>query len=204
MRSQSQALYSRKRAGLRLLSLGGVAAVILLAISGTQQPTESSTPLGPHADLTDGVGVDERAVRVRDALLVVNRDGSATVAAYLQSAKDSELALTGVAVSVNRQGLAVSSTEMWLPIPADSWAQVGAASDAGGFSVPDGIGEAAHASVEFRFDDGTCVLAYVTAVARTDRHRLVYPKNGKQLGAATTDRLAGRGSPCKYMQFRRV
>lgn len=136
------------------------------------------------------------AVRVLDALLVVNKDGSAAVGADLSNVGDAEVSLMGVMVSVEGRPLAVNATEMWLPVPVGQPAVVGAASDAGGFVVPDGITDASHAELEFRFDDGTCILAGVTAVARTREHRSIHPKSGRAIGPETTDEPPAGSKPC--------
>lgn len=182
-----------------LLGVGLVGAAGALLAEGTDfsvklanggAPAKVVRPVG---DVKSG----EPAVHVLDPLLVVNKDGSAALGAHLQSVTDVDVSLVGVAIWVDRHRVSVNSTEMWLPVLAGERSQVGAASDAGGFVVPNGIGEATRADVEFRFDDGTCVLADVTAVARTNEHRSIYPKSNRPIGPVTSDDPPLGSTPCK-------
>ena len=186
-----------KRALTALVALAGVALVVA---AGSVMADGIDAPVPPASRDASASAVvvesDDPAVRVRDPLLVVNKDGSAAVGADLQNMKDVDVSLMGVVVWVDRHRVPVNSTEMWLPVPAGDRSQVGAASDAGGFVVPSGIVAATRADVEFRFDDGTCVLADVTAVARTKDHRLVYPKSNRTIGPLTSDEPPPGPTPC--------
>lgn len=179
-----------------------VGAGLLLAASMVLAETDGSVPLGDRSAQTKTVqpvvdaSDEDPAVRVRDPLLAVNKDGSAAIGAYLQNEKDFEVSLVGVVVRVYRHRVLVNATEMWLPVPAGERSQVGAASDAGGFVVPSGISDGSRAEVEFHFDDGTCVLADVTAVARTSEHRLIYPKSNRSIGPVTSDEPPAESAAC--------
>lgn len=144
-----------------------------------------------------------RPVRVRDPLLVTNKDGSVSLGAFLHNENDVDVALAGVVIWVDRHRVPVNATEMWLPVPAGDQSQVGAASDAGGFVVPGGLGRATHADVEFRFDDGTCELADVEIVARVEKLRFIYPRSGQAIGPVTTDEPPRGTSSCADEAHRR-
>jgi hypothetical protein len=146
----------------------------------------------PAIDTEDGDGM----VRVVDPSLVVNKDGSTALGAVVENGTDADVALMGVAVWVDRQPVPVNATQWWLPVLAGDRSQVGAASDAGGFVMPSGIAEGAVAEVAFRFDDGTCVLTEVAAVARTSKHRMIYPKSNRTIGPVIDDDLPSRSTPC--------
>jgi hypothetical protein len=181
-----------------LVGAGLVLAAAAILVNDAE-PSSASTDASVPANVVQpaaGAKGDDPAVRVRDPLLVVNKDGSAAVGAGLQNLKDVDVSLMGVVVWVDRHRLPVNSTEMWLPILAGDQSRVGAASDAGGFVVPSGIDVATRAGVEFRFDDGTCVLTDVTAVARTNEHRLVYPKSNRTIGPVTSDDPPPGSTPC--------
>lgn len=147
----------------------------------------------PVADQTGADG----ALRVPDPQLVVNTDGSAAVGAFVENGTDVDVALESVTVWVDRIRLPINATQMWLPVPAGDRAQVGAASDAGGFVVPRGLEPAMRADVQFRFDDGTCVQADVTAVARTKEHRRIYPTSNRALGPTTSLDPPPASIPCE-------
>ncbi|MET0931692.1 MAG: hypothetical protein ABWX74_19380 [Aeromicrobium sp.] len=185
-----------------LVGVGLVLAAAVVLVDGIETSAASAdapvpaNAVRPEAEATR----DDPAVRVRDPLLVVNKDGSAAVGAYLQNVKDVDVALMGVVVWVDGHRLPVNSTQMWLPVPAGDRSQVGAASDAGGFVLPSGISESARADVEFRFDDGTCVLADVAAVARTNKHRLIYPRSNRPIGPVTSDEPPPGSTSCNTEQ----
>lgn len=160
-----------------------------------QGPTTVARPAG--GDAQAAIDVDEDGtVRVVDPVLVVNQDGSAAVGAVAENGTSSDVALMGVAVWVDRRAVRVTSTQMWLPVPAGDRSQVGAASDAGGFVLPSGIAPGASAEIAFRFDDGTCVLADVTAEARADEHRDVYPTSNRRIGPVSDEAPLSRSTPC--------
>lgn len=138
----------------------------------------------------------DSAVRVIDAVLVVNQDGSAAVGASVENGRNADVALMGVAVWVGRQPVRVNATEMWLPVLAGDRSQVGAASDAGGFVIPSGVVDGARAEIAFRFDDGTCVITDVTAAARTRQHRSIYPTSNRTIGPVTDDEPPARSAAC--------
>jgi len=179
-----------------LVGLGLVLAACAVLMNGTES-FPASAGAGVTADAVRPVVVSssvDPAVVVRDPLLVVNKDGSATVGADLQNVKGFDVSLTGVVVWVDRHRVPVNATEMWLPVLAGDQSQVGAASDAGGFVLPSGINDATRADLEFRFDDGTCVVADVTAVARTNKHRLIYPNSNRSIGPVISDEPEGSNS----------
>lgn len=177
-----------------LLILTGLVGVGLVLAAGAVLVDGSQHYIDPAADVpasTARAAVNERegvsTVVVRDPVLVVNADGSTAVGAYLRNTGDAEVSLMGIAVTADRHRLAVNETPWWLPVPAGKQTQVGAASDAGGFLIPTGLTHGSLASIEFRFDDGTCVLTDVTAASRSKLHRWVYPKTGRTIGPVTTD-----------------
>jgi hypothetical protein len=162
-----------------------VAAAGVVLLDGDGLVPAASTPRDVSASPVSARQADDTPVRVLDPVLVVNADGSATVGARVRNPRDTEVSLMGVTVSVDGRRLPVNSTQMWLPVPADDIGYVGAASDAGGFVVPRGVVADSAASLEFWFDD-TCVAVDVRAAARSDRHRLVYPKSGRPIGPETS------------------
>lgn len=189
--------------GVALIAIGLIASAATVLVEGLDDSARSLTgdtsitpvrvvAVQPAVDAEDGDG----AVRVVDPSLVVNKDGSTAVGASVENGTDSDVALTGVAVWVDRQPVPVNATQWWLPVLADDRSQVGAASDAGGFVMPSGITEGAVAEVAFRFDDGTCVLTEVTAVARTREHRSIYPKSNRSIGPVIDDDPPSRSEPC--------
>jgi hypothetical protein len=185
-----------------LVASAALVGVLLTAAAGAVLADGTAGSLTPENDQGRPIVAREVAdvvadatLRVIDPLLVVNKDGSAALGASVENGQDVDVSLMGVTVWVDRNRVAVNETQWWLPIPAGERAQVGAASDAGGFVVPSGINVAPRADVEFWFDDGTCVLADVPVVARTTEHRSIFPRSGKPIGPVTTDRPpAGTGS----------
>jgi hypothetical protein len=169
-------------AAAAVVGVGLVAAAGIVLVDGTDRAPATPVAVSPVAARQ----IEGGPIRVEHPLLVVNRDGSATVGAQLQNPGGAEVSLMGVTVSVDGRRVPVNSTEMWLPVPPDDPATVGAASDAGGFVVPEGIDETSAATLEFWFDDGTCVPADVQAVSRGGDHRQVYPKSRRSIGPETT------------------
>lgn len=192
-------------AGLALAGLVGAGLVVAagtILVRGTESSPPSAAATAPAVGVrssADTVG-DGPAVRVRDPLLVVNDDGSASIGALLENVDGVDVSLMGVVVWVDRHRVPVNSTQMWLPVVAGDDSQVGAASDAGGFLLPSGISDATRADVEFRFDDGTCVLADVTAVTRSKEHRLVYPKSNRPIGPVTSDEPPPGSTACETVR----
>ncbi|MCL3819330.1 hypothetical protein [Aeromicrobium wangtongii] len=187
-----------------LLALAAVVGVVLVGAAGlvlvdgndsSADPAGVGDRAGTLRSAVD-VAVDDPSVQVTGPLLVVNRDGSAALGASVENRTDVEVALMGVLVQVDRSPLAVNGTPWALPVPAGQRARVGAASDAGGFVLPKGVVPGAHAEVQFLFDDGSCVLADVRAVARTDRHRQIFPKTGRPIGPVTTARAPAGAPSC--------
>ncbi|KAA1376454.1 hypothetical protein [Aeromicrobium fastidiosum] len=152
---------------------------------------------GESGEIEPVIDVDggHATVRVVDPVLVLNSDGSTAVGAQLEGGI-LDVALMDVSIWVDRFPIHVTSTEMWLPVLAGERSQVGAASDAGGFLVPTGISDGTHAEVAFRFDDGTCVLTTVVAVARTNKHRMIYPRSNRTIGPETVDDPQSPASAC--------
>ncbi|MFC5678388.1 hypothetical protein [Aeromicrobium endophyticum] len=187
-----------------LVGLGLVAGASTVLVEGADRSGQPEIAQGPTAiarpaggDAQPAVDVEDAgAVRVVDPMLVVNKDGSAAVGAFADNSTSSDVTLMGVAVWVDRQPVRVSSTEMWLPVLAGDRSQVGAASDAGGFVLPSGIVPGASAEIAFRFDDGTCVLADVAAVARSDEHDGIYPTSNRPIGPVTGGAPPPRSTPC--------
>jgi hypothetical protein len=182
-----------KRAVLALAAFVGAALVasagaVLLDGVGNAPASASTSPAATTAG--------GPSVVVSDALLVVNRDGSAAVGADLRSTHEAAVTLMGVTVSVDGRALPVNGTQMWLPVPAGDSARVGAASDAGGFVVPDGVDATTQARLRFWFDDGTCVAAEVQAVARDDRHRMVFPTSDRRIGPEVTRKAPAGSTTC--------
>lgn len=128
--------------------------------------------------------VSQPGVSVTRPELVVNSDGSATLSAALTATSGEEVALLGVQILYQGSVQEVSSTSMDLPVVPGADATVGAASDAGGFSVPSGLTAGDVASVQFVFSDQTCVSVNANVVQRADRHQLVFPKRAASLGFA--------------------
>jgi hypothetical protein len=186
-----------------LAGLGLVAAAGTVLVEGLDDSARSvagdrsTTParlvaVRPAVDGED----DDAVVQVVDPSLVVNKDGSAAVGASIDNGTDADVALMGVAVWVERQPVRVNATEMWLPVLAGDRSQVGAASDAGGFVIPGGVVDGARAEIAFRFDDGTCVITDVTAVARARQHRSIYPTSNRTIGPVTDDEPPARSAAC--------
>lgn len=123
------------------------------------------------------------SVSVSRPELVLNTDGSATLSASLATT-GKEVALMSVQIMHQGSVQEVSSTDMWLPVTPGIDATVGAASDAGGFTVPRGLNVGDVADVYFIFDDQTCISVEAEVVQRTARHKSVFPKRGSQLGPA--------------------
>ncbi len=171
-----------------LIAAAAVVGTAFVAAAGTVLVAPVAAPASVPIVMASPVAAraDDTPLRVIDPALVVNTDGSAVVGARVENPRDVEVSLMGVTVSVDGRRVPVNSTHMWLPLPADDVGWVGAASDAGGFVVPAGIDVATPASLEFWFDDGSCVASDVNAVARGDEHRLVYPKRGRTIGPETT------------------
>lgn len=181
-----------------LLAAEAVVGTLLVAAAATVLVDPVATPASAPAAAPSPVAAraDETPLRVIDPALVVNTDGSAVVGARVENPRDVEVSLMGVTVSVDARRVPVNSTHMWLPLPADDVGWVGAASDAGGFVVPAGIDVATPATLQFWFDDGSCVATDVTAVARSDAHRLVYPKRGRTIGPETTSDVPEGATSC--------
>jgi hypothetical protein len=185
---------------IALVGLGLVTVAATVLIEGVDHPapldaeTSSLSSGGRTQQVVERE--DDAQVRVVDPVLVVNRDGSTAVGGFVENGTDADVALMSVAVWVDRQPVRVDSTEMWLPALAGGRSQVGAASDAGGFVVPAGIDAGARAEMAFQFDDGTCVLHRVKAVARTDAHRGIYPRSNRPIGPVTGDDLPKRSAAC--------
>jgi hypothetical protein len=185
-----------KRALLAATAVVGVALVasagVVLVDGDRIAPTPSTAVASPVA-----APVDDSPMRVLDPLLVVNSDGSGAVGARVRNPRDVEVSLMGVTVSVDGRRVPVNGTQMWLPVPAEDDAWVGAASDAGGFVVPEAPAVATPVSLEFWFDDGSCVAEDVEAVARGDEHRLVYPKQDRTIGPETTSEPPEGATTCR-------
>jgi hypothetical protein len=130
-------------------------------------------------------------VRVSIATLVVNDDGSATVAAYLENVSDDQVVLLGMTVTSGADELPVTTTEMLLPIPPGDEVHVGDATDAGGFVVPAGVEAGVTHRIVLGFDDGTCAAVETEAVERGPEHRGVHPVVGEIRGG-----VASTTGPC--------
>lgn len=137
-----------------------------------------------HLTTERAVG-SQQNVRVSDALLVVNDDGSATVSARLDNTTDADVSLMSVRVESHGRSMPIASTQMWLPVLRGYPARVGDASDAGGFVVPAGLEPGDRARVQFHFDDGTCLGSSVSVVRRNAEHDAIFPTDGHRLGPAT-------------------
>lgn len=167
-----------------------VLAIAALALLVLQQSMASpdGLPAGfePVGDTRIAVPHDvlpEPSVKVSRPELVLNSDGSAALSASL-AASSVEVALVSVQIVHLGSTQDVSSTDMSLPIIPGIDAIVGAASDAGGFTVPSGLKAGDVAEISFVFDDQTCVSVGAQVVQRGARHASVFPKIGSQLSPA--------------------
>lgn len=138
--------------------------------------TSANTSQNAHTSAPPGVSVTR-------PVLVLNSDGSATLSATLATS-GKNVALMGVRIVYLGSAQENSSTGKWLPVIPGVGATVGAASDAGGFTVPNGLKAGDVADVHFVFDDQTCVSVEAEIVQRATRYGSVYPKSGSQLGPA--------------------
>ncbi|MCL8251048.1 hypothetical protein AERO_06610 [Aeromicrobium fastidiosum] len=181
-----------------LLAATAVVGIGLVAAAGVVLVEGDRTAPAPSIVVASPVAapVDDTPLRVLDPQLVVNSDGSGAVGARVRNPRDVEVSLMGVTVSVDGRRVPVNGTQMWLPVPADDDAWVGAASDAGGFVLPEAPAAATPATLEFWFDDGGCVAQDVQAVARGDEHRLVYPKRNRTIGPETTSKPPEGAATC--------
>jgi hypothetical protein len=159
----------------------------------TATATPTATPTASPSGGTDASTVVHRSpsVRVSFATLVVNDDGSATVAAYLENVSDDQVVLLGMTVTSGADELPVTTTEMLLPIPSGDEVHVGDATDAGGFVVPAGVEAGATHRIVLGFDDGTCVAVETEAVERGSEHRGIHPVVGEIRGG-----VASTTGPC--------
>lgn len=167
----------------------GVLAFVDGPVSRTPHPdvvvTDQVLAASLTHQITDRAVGSQQNVRVSDALLVINDDGSATVSARLDNATDADVSLMSVRVESHGQSLPIASTQMWLPVLRGYPARVGDASDAGGFVVPTGLEPGDRARVQFHLDDGTCVGTSVSVVRRNAEHDAIFPTDGHRLGPAT-------------------
>lgn len=185
-----------RRWGITGLLVFAIAALVFIVLGqSTASPDGLRAGFEPVGDTP--VDVPQNAyvpappsVSVSHPELVLNSDGSATLSASLATT-GKEVALVSVQIVHRGSAQEVSSTDMWLPVTPGVEATVGAASDAGGFTVPSGLKAGDVADVYFVFDDRTCVSVEAEVVQRTARHGSVFPKRGSQLGPAlrSTDSL---------------
>lgn len=177
-----------------------VAAALLLSACGTyhletappSEPTPTPTQRSTATPDADPVSEATSPVRVSAPLLVVNEDGSATVAARIENPNDSPLNLLGVGVSSTDENLTVMTTDMLMPLPAHVQMRVGDATDAGGFVVPQGVVAGGSYSLVFSVDNGTCVVAQAEAIERTGKHRGIYPTSTEFDGVTVPSGAAGQ------------
>lgn len=155
----------------------------------TSSPTTQATP-----DATEAAPVSEETspLRVSKPLLVVNEDGSATVAIRLENPNASPVNLLGIGVASSDEHLAVMTTDMLMPLPPTVEMRVGDATDAGGFLVPQGVVAGGSYGLVLSFDDGTCVMAEAVAVERTGKHREIYPTSAMFDGVPVPAGAAGK------------
>ncbi|MET0930946.1 MAG: hypothetical protein ABWX74_15610 [Aeromicrobium sp.] len=194
-------LSSRSRARATGAAIASLVAVAALAAS-PEVPSAAAAPVTgpvptsatatvpaptptPTPTTTTTTTTDPGSVAVMDPVVVVNRDGSATISAELTNSTDTEVALMDVRVGRGGDVMAVSRTPMWLPVLPGQPARVGDASDAGGFVIPAGAVPGTNLTLQFLFDSGACLTEQADVVVRTAQHRSVYPKDGTRLGPAT-------------------
>ena len=162
----------------------GSTGLLVLAIAALVLIVLGQNMAGIPVDVSQNAHVPaSSSVSVSHPELVLNNDGSATLSASLATT-GKEAALEGVQIVYRGSAQEVSSTEMWLPVIPGVDATVGAASDAGGFTVASGLKAGDVADVYFVFDDRTCVNVEAEVVQRTALHGSVFPKWGSQLGPA--------------------
>lgn len=171
-----------------LLVVASAALVLIVLWQSLGSPGGLTAAVEPVGDAS--VNASQNAhisappgVSVTRPVLVLNGDGSATLSASLATS-GKEVALVGVQIVYLGSAQEVSSTDMWLPVIPGVGATVGAASEAGGFTVPNGLKAGDVADVHFVFDDRTCVSVKAEVVQRAARHGWVFPKSGSQLGHA--------------------
>lgn len=139
------------------------AATALLALSAcgfeaqTNQQYQAAVGANSHGD-----------VDVLNALLVANKDGSATVSAAFVNKTDDEQGLSSVTVATLAGAeLPVRGLRSLLPIPVGTLTNLGFATDAGGFVVTEGAEAGYYVKVTFNFTDAAPVTIEAPVVART-------------------------------------
>lgn len=162
-----------------------VAVTALLPACGVDAPSAPAPP-GTSAS-TEASPVPARVTRPS---LVVNKDGSAVVTAYVQNVQATETSLTGITVLSGDDPLKVLTTQMSMPLPPDTELGIGYATDAGGFVVPEGVSVGGSYRLVLGFDNGTCRVVVSEATGRTAEHRAIYPRTKGFSGAVLSPQQA--------------
>lgn len=115
------------------------------------------------------IGANHRGpIDVLNTLLVANDDGSATLAAVVVNHTGTAQSLSTVTVTtLDDKPLPVRSTKILLPLPKDGSANIGVASDAGGFRVTQGAKPGYYVKITLSFTDAMPVTIEAPVVART-------------------------------------
>ena len=145
------------------------AATALLALSAcgfeaqTNQQYQAAAGANSHGD-----------VDVLNAMVVANEDGSGTVSAALVNKTDDQQSLSSVtATTLTGDELPVRGLRSLLPLPSQVLANLGFATDAGGFVITEGAEAGRYVKLTFSFTDAAAVTIEVPVVARTAEHEKV-------------------------------
>ncbi len=163
------------------------AATALLALSAcgfeaqTNQQYQAAVGANSHGD-----------VDALNAMLVSNKDGSATVSAAFVNKTDTEQRLASVTVTtLSGEELVVRSPKLpALPIPSDILTTLGSAGDTASYTVTQGAKAGFYVKVTFNFSDAPSVTMEVPVVARTAEYYKVTGDNAAAESAAEADAQA--------------